>query len=136
MTPELIILTLAALLHAAQFVLFATLANIELPKGATLSPRDRDQLGAPLESMLSVKTARLRRAYNNHTEWLLLFAIAVLIVTMGDQQTIVTAACSVVYLIARVLYVPAYYFGLSPWRSLLWLVGFLATVTMLIAALI
>jgi uncharacterized MAPEG superfamily protein len=35
-----------------------------------------------------------------------------------------------------VLYVPAYAFGLSPWRSLIWAVGFLATTLMLVTALV
>ena len=39
-------------------------------------------------------------------------------------------------LAARILYVPAYAFGWNPWRSAIWAVGFLATLTMLIAALI
>jgi uncharacterized MAPEG superfamily protein len=30
-----------------------------------------------------------------------------------------------------VLYVPAYAFGWNPWRSLIWAVGFLATVAMI-----
>jgi uncharacterized MAPEG superfamily protein len=33
-----------------------------------------------------------------------------------------------------VLYVPAYAFGLVPWRSVIWLVGFLATLAMIAAA--
>ena len=37
---------------------------------------------------------------------------------------------------ARILYVPAYYYGLNPWRSLIWAVGFLATLLMLLAALL
>ena len=37
---------------------------------------------------------------------------------------------------ARVLYIPAYYFGWVPWRSLIWAVGFLATTLMLLAALL
>jgi uncharacterized MAPEG superfamily protein len=35
-----------------------------------------------------------------------------------------------------VLYVPAYAAGLVPWRSLIWLVGFLATAAMILAALV
>jgi uncharacterized MAPEG superfamily protein len=31
--------------------------------------------------------------------------------------------------------VPAYAFGWAPWRSLIWAVGFLATLIMLLAAL-
>jgi uncharacterized MAPEG superfamily protein len=37
---------------------------------------------------------------------------------------------------ARVLYIPAYYFGWAPWRSLIWFVGFTATTLILLAALI
>ncbi|MDG1803357.1 MAG: MAPEG family protein, partial [Paracoccaceae bacterium] len=40
MTPELIALTLAALLQAVQFALMAIPANMELGVGRTMSPRD------------------------------------------------------------------------------------------------
>ena len=37
---------------------------------------------------------------------------------------------------ARVLYIPAYAFGLTPWRTLIWIAGFASTITMLAAALL
>jgi uncharacterized MAPEG superfamily protein len=40
------------------------------------------------------------------------------------------------YLAARILYVPAYAMGLVPWRSVVWFVGFGATVAMILAALL
>ena len=40
------------------------------------------------------------------------------------------------YLAARILYIPAYALGWSPWRSLIWSVGLLATIVMLLAALL
>ena len=40
------------------------------------------------------------------------------------------------HMAARVAYIPAYAFGWRPWRSAIWFVGFLATLTMLVAALI
>ena len=40
------------------------------------------------------------------------------------------------YLAARVAYIPTYYLGLRPWRSLIWAVGFFATLLMLLAALV
>ena len=43
--------------------------------------------------------------------------------------------CAWVYLGARVLYVPAYASGVYLVRSLIWTVGFGATVVMLLAAL-
>lgn len=136
MTTELTVLTLAALLQGVQFCLMSIPANIELGPGKTLSPRDASRLGKPMVELLSDKTARLYRALNNHFEALILFTIAVTVITLGDKGTGLTAACAWVYLGARVLYVPAYYFGLSPWRSLIWFVGFLSTMLMILSALI
>ena len=91
---------------------------------------------ASRRNRLSDGTARLGRALTNHFEGLILFTIACLAVTLADKSTPFTAACAWAYLAARVLYIPAYYYGLRPWRSLIWAVGFLATVLMLLAALV
>ncbi len=131
MTPELTALTLAALLQVVQYLLYAIPANLELGPGYTMSPRDREP-----SKQMSDGTARLGRALTNHFEGLILFTIAVVTVTLGDQSTPLTAACAWTYLAARVAYIPAYYLGLRPWRSLIWAVGFFATLLMLLAALV
>lgn len=131
MTPELHALTLAALLQVVQYVLFAIPANIELGTGYTSSARDR-----PPSREMSAMTGRLIRAFNNHFEGLILFTIAVLVVTLSNQSTQTTQYAAYAYLAARVLYVPAYALGLRPWRSAIWFVGFFAILTMLVAALI
>jgi uncharacterized MAPEG superfamily protein len=131
MTPELTALALAALLQAAQFALFAVPANVELTPGYTSSPRDK-----PPSRQMSVTTGRLQRALNNHFEALILFTIAVVVVTLGNQSTPITQYAAWAYLAARTLYVPAYYLGWRPWRSAIWAVGFFATITMIVAALI
>jgi uncharacterized MAPEG superfamily protein len=131
MTPELTVLALAGLLQAAQFTLFAVPANRELGVGYTSSPRDR-----PPSRQMSAVTARLQRALNNHFEALILFTLAVVVVTLGNQSTPVTQYAAWVYLAARILYVPAYALGWRPWRSAIWSVGFFATLTMIVAALI
>lgn len=131
MTPELKVLALAGLLQAVQFVLMAVPANLELGPKRTMSPRDKGRI----EDDLSPITARLNRALNNHYDALALFTIAVIVVTLGDQSNTFTAACAHVYLIARILYIPAYAQGLMPWRSYIWFTGFLATVAMLVSAL-
>lgn len=136
MTPELTALTLAALLQVVQYVLMAVPANLELGPGKTLSPRDPGRLGQPLIDQVSPGTGRLFRALNNHFEGLILFTIACVVVTLADQSTPLTTGCAWTYLAARVLYIPAYYFGWVPWRSLIWAVGFLATTLMLLAALL
>ena len=131
MTPELTVLTLAALLQVCQFVAYAIPANRELGPGYTMSARDREP-----SRQLSDATARLGRALSNHFEGLILFGIAVTVITISDQSTYFTTACAWVYLVSRILYVPAYYLGLRPHRSFIWAVGLTATVLMLIAALI
>lgn len=136
MTPELWALTYAGLLQCVQFAIMAVPANLELGPGKTSSARDRAKLGGSLEDQLSEKTARLYRALNNHFEGLILFTLAVVVVTLGDKGTSFTSTCASVYLWARVLYVPAYYFGWRPWRSLIWFVGFIATLAMLLSVFV
>jgi len=131
MTPELTALALAGLLQALQFTVFAIPANKELGVGYTSSPRDR-----PPSREMSTVTGRLQRALNNHFEGLILFTLAVVVVTLGQQSTPITQYAAWTYLAARVLYIPAYAFGWRPWRSAIWSVGFFATLTMIVAALI
>ena len=132
MTPELTALALAGLLQAVQFVVFSAMANRELGSEKTLGPRDDLNLHAEL----SPRAARLMRALDNHFEGLILFTLAVVIVTLSGGSTRLTAACAWTYLAARILYVPAYAFGLVPWRSAIWVVGFAATMLMILAALL
>ena len=136
MTPELTAFTLAALLQCIQFALMAIPANMELGMGKTTSPRDLDRLGKPMIELLSTKTARLARAMNNHFEALILFGIAITVISFADKTNAITTACAYTYLGARVLYIPAYYFGWTPWRSLIWFVGFLSTMVILITAIL
>ncbi len=131
MTPELTVLTLAALLQVVQFALYAVPANMELGSGYTTSARDREP-----SRQMSDRTARLGRAMDNHFEGLILFTIACVVISVSGQSTGFTTACAWAYLGARVAYIPAYYLGLRPWRSLIWMVGFAATALMYVAALL
>jgi uncharacterized MAPEG superfamily protein len=131
MTPELTALALAGLLQAAQYFAFAIPANLELGTRYTSSPRDK-----PPPQPLSRRTARLQRAMNNHFEALILFTLAVVVVTLANQSTATTQTAAWAYLGARLLYIPAYALGLAPWRSAIWAVGFFATLTMIVAALL
>ncbi|KAA9005242.1 MAPEG family protein [Histidinibacterium aquaticum] len=135
MTPELTALALAGLLQVVQYVLMSVPANLELGPGKTTSPRDPERLEKPLIEQVSTGTGRLFRALDNHFEGLILFTLAVVVVELSETGTRFTALCAWSYLAARVLYVPAYYFGWRPWRSLIWLVGFFATTLMLLSAI-
>jgi uncharacterized MAPEG superfamily protein len=129
MTPELLVLTLAALLQVVQYALYSVAANLQVGPRYAAGPRDEPRA-------LTGTAGRLQRAMTNHFEGLILFGIAALVTTLSGQSTTLTAACAWTYLAARTLYIPAYALGWTPGRSLIWAAGFLATVTMLVAALL
>ncbi|UWQ13676.1 MAPEG family protein [Aliiroseovarius sp. M344] len=129
MTPELSILALAGLLQVVQFCIYSVLAQMQVGTKYAASSRD-----TPRE--LKGKAGRAQRALNNHFEGLILFTAAVAVVTLSGQSTATTQTCAYLYLAARIVYLPAYLFGWTPWRSLIWAVGLIATAVMLISALI
>ena len=127
MTPELTVLTLAALLQYVQIGLHSVAGNAQAGPKAALGPRDQ-------KIELTGTAGRLQRAMNNHFEGLILFGIAAIVVTLADRSSPLTQACAYVYLVARILFIPAYAFGLVPWRSVVWGAGWIATLVMLLAA--
>lgn len=127
-TPELTALGLAALLQAVQIGLAGLSMNRDAGAEWNAGPRDDKPPLSPL-------TGRLRRAVDNHFQGLAFFTIAVVLVQLTQSNGALTAACAWVYLGARMLYVPAYARGWSPWRSVIWGVGFLATMAMILTAL-
>lgn len=129
MTPELTVLVLATLVQGVQYGIYSAMAQAQVGSDYAAGPRD-----VPLQ--LTGIAGRAQRAMNNHFEGLILFTIAVVVVVLSDQSSGLTQAAAWAYLGARVLYVPAYLYGWTPWRSAIWFVGFLATFAMLIAALV
>ena len=128
MPVELKVLGYAALLQFVQFIVMAIPVNVQLGVAYTGGNRDEQKRATGV-------AGRLKRALENHFEGLILFTIAVLVVTLGDASSQLTEYCAWAYLWARVLYVPAYASGVFLVRSLIWSVGFIATAVMLIAAL-
>jgi uncharacterized MAPEG superfamily protein len=128
MAVELQVLGYAALLQYAQFLLMAVPVNLQMGVGYTAGARDeqRQPSGVP---------GRLHRAMNNHSENLILFTIAVLVVVLGDASSALTENAAWTYLVARILYVPAYAAGVFMIRSVVFAVGFTATLVMLCAGL-
>lgn len=129
MNLEIKILVLATLWQVATLGLASFVATRDAGPKWNLGPRDKTPELSPL-------AGRLKRAANNGFEGLALFTVACLAVTMTGTSSGLTLTCAAVYLIARLLYVPAYALALAPWRSLIWALGNLATVIMLIASLV
>jgi uncharacterized MAPEG superfamily protein len=129
MTPELAALAVAALIQYATLGTFGVFARRQGTLAYQASNRD-----AP--SPHAGPAARAQRALANHAENLILFAVAVTVVTLSDQATRFTATCAWAYVAARVLYVPAYVQGIAPLRSLAWGVGWVATLLMILSAFV
>ena len=124
MTPELTVLALGAIFQMIQIAIAGAVMNKDVGRDYNTGPRDREPEFSPL-------TGRLRRAVNNMFESLALFTIAVVVVTLSGQSSGVTQGAAWIWLAARLLYFPAYGLGLSPWRSVVWAIGTIATLVIL-----
>lgn len=129
MAFEVRILAFAGLLAAVQLLLMAVPANVQLGSKYVASARDTPR---PLSGI----PARLQRAFQNHMEGLVLFAVAVVVVTLGGASSPLTEGCALAYLAARLVYIPLYAFGVPYLRSLVWAIGSGATVVMLGSAVL
>lgn len=128
-STEITVLALGGLLMAVQFLLMAVPANRQLGPAWTMGNRDEPR-------RLEGAGGRLQRALGNMQESILFYGVAALSVTLLDAGSGLTAACAWTWLSARVAYVICYGFGLVPWRSVVFGIGFIATVLMLLASLV
>jgi len=126
---EVTILAWAGVVFAGQFVLMAISVNSQLGTAYSGGSRDerREPTGIP---------GRLYRAWHNMVEALVFFTLAVVVVTLGEAATQGTAVAAMIFLGARIAYVPAYVSGIPMLRSMIWLTGFLATAFMVVQALL
>ncbi|GAB4390085.1 MAPEG family protein [Albidovulum sp.] len=129
MSSELNILALYGLYTALILILKVTGSMNQLGMGYLLSARDEQR------SLRGI-TARLDRALTNSITAMALFAPAVLLLAQKDAFGAATLTAAQVFLLARILYVPAYGLGITGVRTLLWLAGFAATVFLYLAALL
>ncbi|MFQ6551469.1 MAPEG family protein [Aestuariibius insulae] len=122
------ILALYGLLVAITLVLQATGYMQKLGMGYLLSSRDEHRT---VEGM----AARLDRALNNSVVGMALFGPAVLLLIILDRETNQALLAAQVFLAARVVYLPAYVFGIVGLRTFAWSAGFVATVILYLLAL-
>lgn len=71
----------------------------------------------------SVLAARLDRAKNNMLESLAMFLPLALLVLVRDGDSTLATHAALVFLLARIAYVPVYAMGIPVLRSLIWLTG-------------
>ncbi len=114
------ILALYGLLTAITLVLQATGAMQALGMGYLLSSRDEHRT-------VSGMTGRLARALDNSVVAMALFAPAVLLLIVLERETDQALLFAQLFLVARIVYLPAYVFGVIGVRTAAWSAGFIAT---------
>lgn len=119
MTPDLYALAGVLVLAIIQILLFDVARTSQYGLKWNMSPRDQADM-PPLSDMAK----RLERAQANLFETLPIFIGAVLIAHVAGKADAITGWGAHLYLFARILYVPLYAYGLSPWRSLVWIASF------------
>lgn len=129
MTIELTILAWTLVLALIQISLPGMLRTQET--GADYNVGPRDDPGPPKRPI----TGRMQRAQANLFETLPLFIAAVLIAHVAGRDGTLTLWGCWMYLIARIIYVPLYAFGIPVARTLTWLVATAGLVLVLIAVL-
>lgn len=121
-------LTLYGFLVLLTILFQATGAMQQLGLGYLMTSRDEGRT-------VSGMAARLERALNNSVVAMALFAPAVLLIASTDQSSPATRLCALLFLLGRLVYLPAYVFGLVGIRTLAWAVGFFATTVLYFSTL-
>jgi uncharacterized MAPEG superfamily protein len=109
-------------------LLQATGALTQLGMGYLLGSRDEKRTVHGI-------AGRLERALHNSIHAMVLFAPAVLLIMVTESSSNQTMLAATVFLIARVVYLPSYAFGIVGLRSLAWTVGFFCTALLYFLAL-
>jgi uncharacterized MAPEG superfamily protein len=79
--------------------------------------------------------ARANAAQQNSFEAFPFFAVGVVLAALGGADGDVMEIASWVFVAARVVYIACYVKDLATWRSLMWLVGWVATIYLYVQAL-
>ena len=125
---EITVLVLYAFLVIVTLILQATGALTQLGMGYLLGSRDEGRT-------VSGIAGRLERALSNSITAMVLFAPAVLLIVVTESSTNQTVLATQAFLVARLVYLPSYAFGLVGIRSLAWTVGLLSTALLYFLAL-
>ena len=130
MAFELHCLAWAILLGLSHILIAANARTIELGAKWNMGARD-DKM-----KDLSPLTERLLRAQANYFETFPLFACSVLIVTISQAYSAYSYWGCLIYLIARVIYLPLYALGIPVVRTIIWLLSIIGLLLVLLPSLL
>jgi len=126
MSMELKMLAWAAVLGLLQLGLAAFFGTQQRGLAWNAGPRD----GTPLP--LTGAAGRLDRALHNFLETFPIFAAAVLAAVLAQKTDATTALGAQLYFWARLAYVPAYAFGITFVRTVIWATGLVGLLMVLL----
>lgn len=130
MTLELYCLAWAIVLGLAHILIAGNARTKELGFKWNLGARDEKTQD------LNPLTGRLLRAQSNFLETFPLFASAVLIVAVSHSYSMYSYWGSLIYLIARIIYLPLYALGIPVIRTIIWLLSIIGLLAVLIPTII
>jgi uncharacterized MAPEG superfamily protein len=125
---ETTILAAYGLLVVVTLILQASGSFTQLGMGYLLGSRDE---GRTVTGM----TGRLDRALSNSVTAMALFAPVILLHVTQNSTSDQTLLLAQAFLIGRLIYLPAYVFGLTGVRTAAWALGFLSTAILYFLAL-
>lgn len=130
MSTELYLLCWTLILALAQILLPGFFRTRET--GSSYNMGARDEPGPPVGKV----TGRLQRAQANLLETLPLFAIAILVAHIAGREGAMTLTGAILYLVARVLYLPLYAAGIPVVRTLVWAASLVGLLLVLVPLLV
>ncbi len=125
MPTELLVLGLGAALLLVHILLAGHYRTRQY--GTAWNMGARDETMPPLDPV----PARLLRAQANFLETFPVVTVALIGVVIAGKASDVTAAAAWTWLGARVVYLPLYWSGVPKVRTLVWIVGLVAILTVL-----
>jgi len=117
MSLELLCLGWALILGLVHIILAGHVRTKELGMSWNVSARDGEL------PPLSLLAGRLARAQANFFETFPLFAAAILIVAVTQSYNAFSHWGALIYLVARIIYLPLYALGIPKIRTVVWLIS-------------
>ena len=128
MNVELLCLGWVVILGLVHIILASHVRTKELGLKWNMSARDE------AHPQLSLLAGRLARAQTNFFETFPLFAVAVLLASATQSFNQYTFWGTIVYAIARVVYLPLYAFGIPKLRSMVWVISIAGLLAVLLSS--
>lgn len=129
MPTEILVLALGAVLGFVHIMVAGHYKTRQYGGQWNIGPRDKEM--PPLEDV----AGRLDRARGNFLETFPIAIVAFAGVVIAGKASDLTAICAWIWLAGRLVYLPAYWTGVTGWRTVIWMAATLPVLVTLGALL-